>query len=137
MHRPANATTKIDRNHPIAYYYYNAPHAQDAPATPETERGHDDDRQENQGVGHGHVPLLDPAAVAHDDLISPENVAQGLERTGPTRCPELLEWRTSAPGRALRKEGRIRTRWRGWEGEGGGWDGRSWGQQRKEGGEAT
>lgn len=49
-------------------------------------------------MGHSHVPLLDPAAVAHDDLISPENVAQGLERTGPTRCPELLEWRTSAPG---------------------------------------
>jgi hypothetical protein len=48
------------------YYYYNAPHAQDAPATPETERGHDDDRQEDQKVGHDHVPLLDPAAVAHD-----------------------------------------------------------------------
>jgi hypothetical protein len=83
---------------PITYYYYNVPHAQDAPATPETERGHDDDRQEDQGLGHGHIPLLDPAAVAHDKLISPENVAQGLERTGPTRCPKLLQWRTSAPG---------------------------------------
>jgi hypothetical protein len=80
-HASPNATTKIDQNHPIAYYYYNAPHAQDAPATPETKRGHDDDRQEDQEVGHGHVPLLDPAAVVLNDLISPENIARDWNST--------------------------------------------------------
>jgi hypothetical protein len=32
-------------------------------------------------VGHGHVPLLDPAAVVLNDLISPENIARDWNST--------------------------------------------------------
>jgi hypothetical protein len=62
----------------IIYYYYNAPHAQDAPATPETERGHGRrSGRRTRRVGHGHVPLRAPLSVAGSSILVAHSKGDG------------------------------------------------------------